>query len=318
MKNIIFALILALTVFPSSALGQGSAFRWRNLFGGSGHSQTAPAETSLARYVGVLSVQTAADAIPKKVNLLPYPLHQGDQLRLGPDAGATIVFKDMSQVRLGPGSVFVIEDEEPARTSLSLILGKIWVSVTNSSHRSFEVRTRTAIAAVRGTRFSVEVSGLTSMVTEVYAGAVAVSALDHGVPVGAEVLALLGQRVEVVKGVLGAVRTMIKAPPPPQSKPAAKAEVEERLRILLAKAEARGENDSIQVVEKALAEGQAQRMQATADAIDYSASLSKKDRKELDKAFSSGEALDEAAPGQSAQSRRADTRRRDIRNDRRR
>ncbi len=311
-KIFIFPVFLALCAVPPPASGQGSASGWRNLFNRSSRSEKAPAATSLSHYKGTVSVQPAGGTISKKIDLLPFPLHPGDQLRLGTDAGATIVFPDLSQVRLGPGSIFVIEDEESARLSLALTLGKIWVSVINGPQRSFQVRTPAAIAAVRGTRFSVEAAGEAGMVTEVYQGAVAVSALDHGAPAGAEALALVGQRIEVDEGVLREPRTMINAPPPAHSKPASKAEVEARLRGLLAKARADHEDDNIQFIEKALAEGEVGRMQTAADAADYSARISKKLLKALAKAFDGALPLSESSAAQPSPSRRNDAGRRDA------
>lgn len=132
---------------------------------------------------------------------LPLALDGSGEVRTSGGAGLTIRFSDDSEVRLGPNSVFRLREESPALISLLLNLGKAWAVVSKNPRRAFEIRTPTAICAVRGTRFSVE-AGDAWTVTEVEEGRVAVSVLKAGISVGEPSLLGAGQRVQIRDGAL--------------------------------------------------------------------------------------------------------------------
>ena len=93
-------------------------------------------------------------------------LREGDQIDVGPNARADIVFFDNSVSRLASGTQVTITEmlgEDSGKTAshveLSLSLGEIWSKVTKlvNSESTFEVTTADVAAAVRGSAFNVAV-----------------------------------------------------------------------------------------------------------------------------------------------------------------
>lgn len=120
-----------------------------------------------------------------------HALHPGDRLR----AGATVRTGQPGRLRLRfeDGSVLVLSDATelrlerwsaaagaPRQASLWLQLGLIGQTVRPQNGGSWQVRTPSAVTAVRGTAFVVEVDANTKTSVHVQAGAVAVDSV--GVP----------------------------------------------------------------------------------------------------------------------------------------
>lgn len=108
-------------------------------------------------------------------------LPHGSSIRTGPDSIAEIVFFNLQLVRLRPGSLITVPTHDgPAERGgvLVMTIGKIWSRVTRGSR--FEVESSSAIAGVRGTRFSVEIMADGRERFAVYSGAldVRIRALD--------------------------------------------------------------------------------------------------------------------------------------------
>ena len=103
-------------------------------------------------------------------------------IRTGPDGSATLQFADGSRVMLRRDSELQLQTSQKrvlgnaSIVSLSLVRGNVENEVTplGDSGGRFEIRTRAAIAAVRGTQYRVSVEGET-MRTEVVTGAVHVA-----------------------------------------------------------------------------------------------------------------------------------------------
>ncbi len=112
----------------------------------------------------------------------------GAAVRTGPDSIAEIVFFDGTLVRMRPGTVLNVPAHDgPAERGgiLAMTIGKIWSRITGRSR--FEVQSSSAIAGVRGTRFSAEIMADGRERFAVYSGAldVRILALDESIPLEA-------------------------------------------------------------------------------------------------------------------------------------
>ncbi len=100
-------------------------------------------------------------------------VHASDEIRTASDSRAELRWRDGTRMRLGPSSQLTIRKfsknaANKARVSLfELTLGRVWVRVVQAMKPAsrFEIETPTAVAAVRGTIFSVAVGteGTTSV-----------------------------------------------------------------------------------------------------------------------------------------------------------
>jgi len=110
---------------------------------------------------------------------------QGDQVAEGSyvktEAGSRIeiTMADGSVLRLGDSTLFLLETAKAKKDkgmSFSVILGKAWAKVkTVTGGQKFEVKTKTAVAGVRGTVFSVLAQQDAGTVVKVFEGLVAVN-----------------------------------------------------------------------------------------------------------------------------------------------
>lgn len=106
-------------------------------------------------------------------------------------------FPDGTQVRLEKGGKLVLAEEGPGVVVFRLLAGKAWARVAKNRGRRFEIRTPVAVAAVRGTEFTVEINDDGQTVTQVLEGVVAVTPLRADKPVGRETLVQKGESVSV-------------------------------------------------------------------------------------------------------------------------
>ncbi len=112
-------------------------------------------------------------------------LFEGDQVKTAVGAHATISFVGQHLLKLGERTALVIRTAktDPKTGSffgqVSLLAGKLFASfaVLGSGSPGFKVDTRTAVAAVKGTTFSVEAEDETSTVS-VLEGTVATAGMD--------------------------------------------------------------------------------------------------------------------------------------------
>lgn len=91
------------------------------------------------------------------------PVHRGDQLRTGSPGRMRIVFQDDSVLVISEESFVTVNeqvfnpDTGKAKSFLELLQGKVGAVVSDYYHRTgntYEVKTVTAVAGVRGTEFS--------------------------------------------------------------------------------------------------------------------------------------------------------------------
>lgn len=98
-------------------------------------------------------------------------LGNGDELRTARASTAEILMDDGSRVKLAPQSAFRMTSESKDAVSLGLYFGRVRSWVKKFS-KKFEVRTPSAVCAVRGTDFMVAADAEGNSRVEVYDGAV--------------------------------------------------------------------------------------------------------------------------------------------------
>lgn len=132
------------------------------------------------------------------------PLEEGDRIRTGLDSRAEIGLDGEHVIELGPRSEFVLarlDRKEPVFTlGLGSLLAKLRSSLFGSAGGRAEIRTPTAVAAVRGTEFAVEYDEAGEARTHVGVfdeGQVAVQGLGAAAP---EVLLEGNQELSVSRG----------------------------------------------------------------------------------------------------------------------
>ncbi len=120
-----------------------------------------------------------------------------DEIRTSRASSAEIVMDDGSRIKIAPFSYFRLEEENQTAAKINLMAGKIrnWVKKFS---KKFDVKTPTAVCAVRGTDFMVAVDMEGGTRVEVYDGSVAA-----GDSRGREILVRKGEMIEVGKDGLG-------------------------------------------------------------------------------------------------------------------
>jgi hypothetical protein len=98
-------------------------------------------------------------------------LKPGDELRTARASTVEIHMEDGSKVKLAPVSAFKMSEENNEKVSLGLYFGRVRSWVKKFS-RKFEVRTPTAVCAVRGTDFMMSADADGNSRLEVYEGSV--------------------------------------------------------------------------------------------------------------------------------------------------
>ncbi|MDD5302138.1 MAG: FecR family protein [Elusimicrobia bacterium] len=114
-----------------------------------------------------------------RVNEVPWRVEKGDKIRTGGGSTATLLTPDKSRILLGPSSEFEAESsaEVGGMALFHLEIGSLKAWVTKTMSRRFQVRTPTAVCAVRGTQFQVDVAASRATLIDVSEGVVAVKTL---------------------------------------------------------------------------------------------------------------------------------------------
>ena len=124
------------------------------------------------------------------------PLEAGDRVVTAEGASAEVVLDGGNLVTLRESTDFKVENASKNDSVFHLALGSILAKISKLGEHKLRVRTATAVAAVRGTEFGVEVEGDETHVGVFDEGKVDVSAADGG---PAELL-IANQETRVVKG----------------------------------------------------------------------------------------------------------------------
>lgn len=192
MKKILFS--AACLMLPLSTWSQGPAIRPIPKSPIPSTSPPGHLKTVLTSYEGYIEIQKAGQDARERVISVPQTLRGGDRVHTYRKGSAVIQFKDGSQVRLGPYTIFTVEEDTPAKISINITLGRLWAVVAKVRSREFQVQTPTAVAAVRGTTFGVEVLSQARTTVMVAEGQVGVRGMA-----GDELLLNANQRVEVLQ-----------------------------------------------------------------------------------------------------------------------
>ncbi len=112
-------------------------------------------------------------------------LRRSEVVKTAKDSRIEITLPDGSVIRLSSESKLVLENimvskkKKKKKFSFRLLLGKAWTKVKKlmSKDSSFKVKTKNAVAGVRGTTFRLNVEKDESTVVRVYSGAVAVAVM---------------------------------------------------------------------------------------------------------------------------------------------
>lgn len=147
-------------------------------------------------------------------------VNEGDSILTGPDSRAKIVMSDKNVLNISPDSKMEItiykndESKESRKVELKVDYGKVRAGVEqkyDDDKNTFQIKTPTAVAGVRGTDFSVGFnrnSGKTEIVT--FKGLVAFGKANNVGKLENPVLVRPGEKTELLPG---------QAPQPPQSLP---------------------------------------------------------------------------------------------------
>ena len=131
-------------------------------------------------YEGQCEVKKKGESISEAVGDIYVPLYEGDAVITDEDSRMEVVFDDSTIVKLDPNSRLVIKNlnrKNEAKTVLELIKGRIFGIVKKLMNKEeFTVRTKLAMAAIKGTELVVETGDQDKV--GVYEGAVEVSHVD--------------------------------------------------------------------------------------------------------------------------------------------
>lgn len=119
------------------------------------------------------------EAIPAKFNASLYP---GDRVETKSESRCEIKYENGNIIRLDQNSLYKIVSIDPARkaSQSELSLGRLWANVVKlfGGGQSFAVKTPTAVAAVRGTVYAIDVDSA-SATFKVFEGSVGVSPITE-------------------------------------------------------------------------------------------------------------------------------------------
>ncbi len=128
---------------------------------------------------GECEIKRKGEDIPEALQDLYIPLYEGDTISTGSDAAMEVVFDDSTIIKMDSRSTLVIRNlnrKKESKTMLELLKGRVVAIVKKLMEKDeFSVKTKMAMAAVKGTEFIVD-SGDEKV--GVYEGAVEVSGMD--------------------------------------------------------------------------------------------------------------------------------------------
>lgn len=164
---------------------------------------------------GVVEYHDAADPAWRPA-VSGQPISNSGGLRTGPDGTAAVSFFDGSQVVLQKGSAFAVEGNRPNAIDVRVAAGKLVALVMKLPQREFRVHSMTSVAAVRGTRFEVDVEGSGRITWSLFSGR-----LDVSDDTGRKIELASGQKLvsEAGTGLAAAVPSAIAAPAKPKAAP---------------------------------------------------------------------------------------------------
>jgi len=143
------------------------------LFGFGRPNSQAPLGAVLTEASGKVELQTVGRA--RGPAAVRKAVGAGDRLWTGPDGRAVVVFLDGSKLRLGGNSSFALDNLSAKKADIRLDLGILEAWIKNVGGRRFRVRTPTAVASIRGTKFRVEVAAAGETIWDLFGGSLDVA-----------------------------------------------------------------------------------------------------------------------------------------------
>lgn len=160
-------------------------------------------------YEGECELKRKGEGIGEAVSDIYISLYQGDTVITEDDSRMEIVFDDATIMKLDSNSRLIIKNLKRAKTAetvLELIKGKIFGVVKKlTQQEQFTVKTKMAMAAVKGTELIVEAGDEDKV--GVFEGSVEVSNIDMDGNVLSKVILDKDKEVTVVKKLKGPART---------------------------------------------------------------------------------------------------------------
>lgn len=190
MKNILKAALLCLCLgaFPSAAQEEDDAADYQKMMeqmmrSGNNYAQAQSQswDARLKAVAGAVMVKTVdADEWSKISGEMP--LDPNDMVKTGPDGQAELYFDDKGVISVGRNTELEVSSLEQEDAVLTINFGSLVAKIKhflNAKHK-FEVRTPSAVCAIRGTEFAVEYSqmGKEASVAVFDEGRVAVTQAD--------------------------------------------------------------------------------------------------------------------------------------------
>jgi hypothetical protein len=198
MKKNIFAAVFILALFQAASVSGAAGDK---AAGREGKADTDYSIAYINDFHGECELRRKGADFADAVQDLYVPLYEGDTIATDNDATLEVVFDDATVVKLDPDSRLLIRNlnrKDSAKTGLELLKGKLMAIVKKLvENEEFTVRTKMAMAAVKGTEFIVA-SGDDSSVG-VYDGAVEVSGLDMSGNVLHKVVVKKDQETTIIK-----------------------------------------------------------------------------------------------------------------------
>jgi hypothetical protein len=198
MKKIFFAAFFAAVLIQSQfycMAGSGAS---------GGVKNAADTDYSIAYvndFSGECEIRRSGEDFSEAVQDLYVPLYEGDTVSTDSDSSMEVVFDDATVVKLDPGSRLLIKNlkgKNSSRTGLELLKGRLMAVVKKLfGKEEFTVKTKMAMAAVKGTEFIVQAGDDSSI--GVYNGAVEVSGLDMEGNVLHRVVLKKGEETTIIK-----------------------------------------------------------------------------------------------------------------------
>jgi hypothetical protein len=135
----------------------------------------------LSFYIGEVQMKSGPHGKWVQVTDIGKELKTGDQIKTLEETRVEITLATGGVVRIGEKSLYTVEalaDSTGGKSSATLVMGKVWSNVKTLSQTKseFRIQSPTAVAAIRGTVYSMEAGKDSSSTTvKVYNGEVAVS-----------------------------------------------------------------------------------------------------------------------------------------------
>lgn len=167
LRKLLFACLAMLIVIPVSIAAKTK-------------SDSAYSIAYVYDYTGECEVKKKGEDIAEAIQDLYIPLYEGDTLLTGDESTMEIIFDDSTMLRLDPRCKLTIKTlnrKSNNKTVVELLKGRVIAIVKKLFEKEeFTVKTKMAMAAVKGTEFIVDASNDDTV--GVYDGAVEVSGMD--------------------------------------------------------------------------------------------------------------------------------------------